>query len=86
MIYDASRKSGLRVIRSHADKYPDEVKDRKSGVTGSVNYDGAQIVEVHDDGAGHFAVPITTSNGRHYYLSWRFAGEFDAYEGLVRGR
>jgi len=84
MIHEAGSSRLLITKTSGHYHVPVEVEDRKTGVRGRVDYSGARILEVHDygDQRGHLAVPITTEQGRRYFLIWRFEGEFDSYQGV----
>lgn len=84
MIHEAGPSRLIITKTSRRYPYPIEVEDRKTGIRGRVDFNGARIVEVHDygDQRGHFAVPLTTAHGRRYFLYWQFAGEFEEYRGL----
>lgn len=71
--------SGFHVL-SKLHGYPYEVVEPKRHLVGFVKYEGAKIIELHGEDAGHFGIPFV-SNGRRLMLVWEILGEFTYYVG-----
>lgn len=82
--FDSSAESSLRIVTKDGQGVPVSVRDRRTGLGGRVLYSDAKIVEVSNpnDDTGRFAIPVRSSTGALYYLTWSFEGEFDRFTGL----
>ena len=73
----------LRVISRDKRDYPIRVMDMRSGLSGSVDYDGAVVVS-NDNENGWRIVPLIGRDNHWSVLVWKMQGEFDIYRGLRR--
>ena len=73
----------LHVISRDKGGYPIRVMDMRSGLSGSIDYDGVVVVSA-DNEDGWRIVPLIGDDNHWSILVWKMEGEFEIYRGLRR--